>query len=163
MYSGKTLAVIGASYLQLPLVQKARELGIRTLCFAWSEGAVCREIADQFFPVSILEKEEILAICRREKIDGIATIASDAAVPTVNFVAEKLQLPGNSVLTGKLSTDKIAMRQALRNAGVNCPDFHAFRTLQEGLSAAEKLTLPVILKPCDRSGSMGVPRITSAG
>ena len=75
MYSGNTLAVIGASYLQLPLVQKARELGVRTLCFAWQEGAVCREIADIFFPVSILEKEEILAICRREKIDGITTIA----------------------------------------------------------------------------------------
>lgn len=162
-YSGKTLAVIGASYLQLPLVQKARDLEVRTLCFAWEEGAVCRAAADQFFPVSILEKEEILAICRREKIDGIVTIASDAAVPTVNFVAEKLQLPGNSVLSGKLSTDKFAMRQALRNAGVNCPDFHAFRTLQEGLSAAEKLSLPVILKPCDRSGSMGVARLTSAG
>ena len=163
MYSGKTLAVIGASYLQLPLVQKARELGVRTLCFAWQEGAVCREIADIFFPVSILEKEEILAICRREKIDGITTIASDAAVPTVNFVAEKLQLPGNSILSGKLSTDKFAMRQALRAAGVNCPDFSLIRSPQEALAAAEKIQYPVILKPCDRSGSLGVTRVLSPG
>ena len=40
------LAIIGASYLQLPLVRKARELGIRTVCFAWEEGAVCRDFAD---------------------------------------------------------------------------------------------------------------------
>ena len=37
---GKRLAIIGASYLQLPLVLKAREMGLETLCFAWKEGAV---------------------------------------------------------------------------------------------------------------------------
>lgn len=31
----KKLAIIGASYLQLPLVKKAKEMGIETHCFAW--------------------------------------------------------------------------------------------------------------------------------
>ena len=104
MFSGKTMAVIGASYLQLPLVLKARELGMRVVCFAWEDGAVCREHADRFYPVSILEKEKILAFCRDEKVDAVTTIASDAAVPTVNFLADALHLPGNSVLSGRLST-----------------------------------------------------------
>ena len=39
---GKKLAIIGASYLQLPLVRKAKEMGIETFCFAWADGAVCK-------------------------------------------------------------------------------------------------------------------------
>ena len=31
----KKLAIIGASYLQLPLIQKAREKGLETHVFAW--------------------------------------------------------------------------------------------------------------------------------
>lgn len=38
------LAIIGASYLQLPLVEKANAMGIETHCFAWPEGAVCNQI-----------------------------------------------------------------------------------------------------------------------
>ena len=161
MFSGKTLAVIGASYLQLPLVQKARELGMRTLCFAWEEGAVCREHADRFYPVSILEKEKISNICRQENVDAVTTIASDAAVPTVNFVASELHLPGNSIHSGRLSTDKYAMRQALQSAGVHVPAFDVFRDPAEAAAAAEQLHYPVIIKPVDRSGSMGVSRATS--
>ena len=66
----KTLAVIGASYLQRPVVEKAKEMGVRTICFAWAEGAVCADIADVFYPISIVEKEQILEICQKEYIDG---------------------------------------------------------------------------------------------
>ena len=55
-----TIAIIGASYLQRPLVEKAKEMGLRTICFSWPEGAVCKNICDVFYPVSIVEKESIL-------------------------------------------------------------------------------------------------------
>jgi hypothetical protein len=48
----KKLAVIGASYLQLPVVKKAKEMGIEVHCFAWREGAVCADVADYFYDIS---------------------------------------------------------------------------------------------------------------
>ena len=90
------LAIIGASYLQLPLVKKAKEMGVYTLCFAWENGAVCKDVADEFYPISIVEKEQILAVCLEKQIDGICTIASDVAAPTVAYVAEMMGLPGNT-------------------------------------------------------------------
>ena len=60
--SKQKLAVIGASYLQQPLVEKAKEMGLEVYCFAWEEGAVCKDIADHFYTISIIEKEEILSI-----------------------------------------------------------------------------------------------------
>ena len=45
----KNLAIIGASYLQLPLIQKAKELGYTTHVFAWAANDVGEDAADFFF------------------------------------------------------------------------------------------------------------------
>ena len=158
----ETLAIVGASYLQLPLVLKAREMGLRTICFAWEDGAVCRDYADEYYPISIVEKDEILKVCREKHVDGITTIATDVAVPTVNYVAHELGLIGNSVESGYIATNKFAMRQALVAGGVNCPFFRKIASLDEALRAVKETSYPVIVKPCDRSGSMGVTKVEVA-
>ena len=83
----RTLAIIGASYLQLPVVERARQMGLRTICFAWDKGAVCKNVCDRFYPVSITEQDEILRICREEQIDGICTNADKHAVVKIDAVA----------------------------------------------------------------------------
>lgn len=86
----KKLAIIGASYLQEPLIEKAKSMGIETHVFAWAAGDVGEKSADYFYPISIVEKDEILKRCREIGIDGICTIASDLAVITVNYVANNI-------------------------------------------------------------------------
>lgn len=142
----KSLAIIGASYLQRPLVERAKEMGLRTICFAWAEGAVCKDLCDVFYPISITEKEEILRICRDEHIDGICTIGSDVAAPTVAYVAEEMGLIGNSYEAAVRAHDKHLMHEALVAAGVDCP-------------STDGTALPVIVKPTDRSGSLGVQKV----
>ena len=61
----KKLAILGASYLQVPLIVKAKELGIETHVFAWEDGAVGKELADYFYPISILNTNEIYNICKK--------------------------------------------------------------------------------------------------
>ncbi len=155
----RRLAIIGASYLQLPLVLKAREMGLETLCFAWPEGAVCKEKCDEFVPVSIVEKERIASICAERGIDGVATIASDVAVPTVCHVAQQLGLNGNSERSAFLSTNKNAMRAAFRAAGIRVPASRMARSEEDARAAADEIGWPLIVKPADRSGSMGVVRV----
>lgn len=155
------LAIIGASYLQLPLVRRAKENGLYTICFAWPEGAVCKDECDVFYPVSIIEKEQILDICRKEQINGICTIASDTAAPTVAYVAGQMRLVGNSYECALRANNKYQMRKAFRDAGVPCPGFVCF---SEGVDELEnkrvgELGLPLIVKPSDRSGSLGVMKV----
>lgn len=149
------LAIIGASYLQLPLVKKAREMGVESVCFAWAEGAVCKDVADHFYPVSTVDKEEILRICREIKVDGIVTIASDVAVLTVNYVAEQMGLVGNPDRYSATVTNKYLMRCCFLDAGVPSPKF----CLTGGGMSAEAFRYPVIVKPTDRSGSLGVEKV----
>lgn len=155
----KTIAIIGASYLQRPLVERAKEMGLRTICFAWAEGAVCKELCDVFYPVSVLEKEEILRICREEQIDGICTIASDAAAPTVAYVAEQMGLTGNSYEAAVRANNKYAMREAFSHANIPCPKY--VRVIGDWKLEIGNwdLELPLIVKPSDRSGSLAVTKV----
>ena len=155
----KKLAIIGASYLQEPLIEKARSLGYQTHVFAWKTGDIGERTADFFYPLSIVEKEKILERCREIGIDGICTIASDLAVVTVNYVAEKMGLPGNSMESTELSTNKHLMRKAFDLNGDPSPRSILVSSISdlEGI----KLCYPVIVKPTDRSGSRGITELFS--
>jgi len=156
----KKLAIIGASYLQMPLVKKAKEMGIETHCFAWADGAVCKDIADFFYPVSVLDKETILKECLLIGIDGITTIATDIAVPTISYVAQKMNLTGNSHASALSATNKWHMRDVFLKHG--CPVPH-YKVATEPKITLDSLNLPVIIKPVDRSGSRGVTKVDNAG
>ena len=156
----KSLAIIGAGYLQRPLVERAKEMGLRTICFSWLKDAVCQDICDVFYPVSITENEEILRICQTEGIDGVCTIASDVAAPTVAYVAQQMGLPGNAYQAAVLAHDKHLMREKLIAAGIDCPRYWIANS-QSPISnlLTSNLNLPLIVKPTDRSGSLGVQKV----
>ena len=158
----KNLAIIGASYLQLPLIEKAREMGYTTHVFAWAAGDVGETAADHFYPVSIVEKEQITEICRNIGIVGICSIASDLAAVTVNYVAQQLGLSGNSMRCTLKSTNKHHMRRAFEEGGDPSPR----SILVDADADLSKLdfTYPIIVKPTDRSGSRGIYKLeTPAG
>lgn len=153
----KKIAIIGASYLQEPLVKKAKEMGLYTLCFAWADGATCKGLCDKFYDISIVEKEQIFDICQQENIDGIATIASDVAAPTVAYIANKMGLVGNDYEAAVRANNKYLMRNAFMKAGVPCPLYKMVTSIEETNSI--DWAYPLIVKPSDRSGSLGVTKV----
>ena len=156
----KKLVIIGANDFQNRLILEAKSLGYETHVFAWENGAVGKENADYFYPISIVEKEQILDICRGIQPCGVCSIASDLASITVNYVAEHLGLPCNKTAYTDIQTNKYKMRAAMQQAGVACPKF----VLADESFSAEALRdfrFPVIVKPTDRSGSRKVMKLES--
>lgn len=151
------IAILGASYLQLPLIKKAKQMGLETHVFAWACGDVGEKEADYFYPISVIEKDEILKQCKKIGISGITSIASDLAMLTVNYVAHHLGLIGNSLKSTELSTDKYKMRLAFKINDDPSPQ----SILVEHASECEGINYPVIVKPLDRSGSRGVTKLNS--
>ena len=152
----KKIVIIGANDFQKPLILKAREMGYETHVFAWREGATGAEDADYFYEISIVEKEEILKICQKIQPDAVATIGSDLANITVQYLAEKLGLPGNSSNCIYHSTNKYAMRKTFQDAGIPVPYFQ----LATGEEEIHPDRFPVIVKPTDRSGSRAITKVT---
>lgn len=156
----KKIAIIGASYLQAPLIEKAKQLGLETHVFAWAANDVGERIADYFYPISIVEKKEILSKCVEIGVDGVCTIASDLAVITVNYVADKMGLIGNSLECTLKSTNKHDMRNCFEMNGDPSPKSIRVSSVDD-LNGIE-LSYPVIVKPLDRSGSRGITKLESA-
>ena len=153
----KKLAIIGASYLQEPLITKAKEMGIETHVFAWAVGDVGEKLADRFYPISIIEKERILKTCREIGIDGICSIASDLAMVTVNYVANNMGLVSNSLESTEKSTNKHKMRNAFEANGDPSPK--SIEVDENTDVSSLQLSFPVIVKPTDRSGSRGIYKL----
>jgi len=153
----KKLVIIGANNFQSPLIKKARQLGFQTHVFAWEQGAVAKEFADYFYPISIIERDLILKVTEKIKPDGIISIGSDLAAITVNYIADKLGLIGNSMECTRVTSNKYEMREALSNDGLPCPKFTNSADTQEILRICGDF--PLIVKPTDRSGSRGVTKV----
>lgn len=153
----KNIVIIGANEFQEPLIQRARELGYVSHVFAWQADDVGEYSADYFYPISIIEKERILEICRKIEPVGIVSIASDLAAITVNYVAEALGLVGNGMESAMVSTNKHLMRRAFEKAGLpSCKSVLA----HEGMDLNTlNMDFPLIVKPTDRSGSRGIFKV----
>lgn len=153
------LAIIGASYLQEPLIQKAKSRGIETHVFAWAANDIGEKSADYFYPISIIEKEKILQKCREIGIDGICSIASDLATVTVSYVADAMGLVANSLETVEVSTNKHLMRECFRKNGDPSPKSIQVTSVDDLVDI--DLHYPIIVKPVDRSGSRGITKLDS--
>ena len=148
----KKVVIIGANEFQNPLILKAKEKGYETHVFAWKCGDIGEKNADYFYPISIVEKDEILKKCQEIKPDAITTIASDLATITVTYVADKLGLTSNCVDDTLKCTNKYEMRKAFEKNNIKIPKFYKVKNIEE----IDNLKFPMIVKPTDRSGSRAI-------
>lgn len=156
----KKIAIIGASYLQNPLILKAKELGYETHVFAWQCGDIGEKTADHFYPISIVEKDLILDKCKEIGIDGVCSIGSDLANIVVSYIASSMGLVSNTIEATRLSTDKHAMRDAFEKNGDPSPK--SMVVDDDFCLTGSGLRFPIIVKPADRSGSRGITKLESA-
>lgn len=154
----KRLVIIGANDFQNQLILKAKEMGYETHVFAWQCGDIGEKTADYFYPISITEKDEILEICKKINPSGICSIASDLASITVNYVAEKLNLPCNPYSITEQCTNKYEMRKQMKKYNIKTPGFIKVKSDCKDIDIKD-LHFPMIVKPTDRSGSRGITKI----
>lgn len=154
----KTIMILGASVLQLPAIQKAKAMGLKTVVVDMNSDAVGFREADVIKEVvSTTDKVAVLEAAKRNCIDGIMTLASDMPMQTVAYVANVLGLVGISEDTALKATNKFYMRQALKEHGVPIPSFYKIETLEEYLKCVKNnFSGSFIVKPADNSGSRGI-------
>ena len=155
----KKVMILGAGIYQVPLIQKAKEMGLSTLVVSYPGPYPGFDMADQCLYVDTRDQEAILMAARENYIDGICTTGTDVAVRSLGYVCDSLGLPGLSYKAALNVTDKFLMRTALRDGGAEgIPFFQAFR-FEDALDAFQKLGGPVMVKAVDSSGSRGIIRV----
>ena len=154
----KTVMILGGSASEVPVIKRAIEMGHKVILVDRDEhspGFNENVIAEHH---SIADKDKILELAQKYKIDGI--IASvDAGVRSTAYVCKVMGLPGISEEAAFMGTDKVAMRIRLKERGVPVPEFYIVKTKEEYLDAISKFSNVCIVKAADSSGSRGIYKL----
>ena len=157
--SEKKVLFLGASPSQVPPIRYAKEKGYKVITCDNVTTNPGHKFADKSLDISTTDMEAVLQASIDHKIDGIVAYASDPAAPTAAFVGNEMGLqsyPYPAVLT---LTDKSLFRTFLKNQNFNMPRNRSASSLQELNEVALGLTMPLMLKPVDSSGSKGVSKV----
>ena len=155
------LMILGANTLQLPIIQKANELGYETLVVSPVSSEPGHGIATYSEICDVVDEEGVLGIAKKYNICGVITDQTDLPVRTMAYVANKLNLPGNDYEVARIFTDKYLMREKCKEIGVKTLEYKLCHTLDEAEKFYTSISKDVILKPVDNQGSKGVSRVTN--
>ena len=162
----KKVMILGAGVYQVPLIRKAREMGLYAIVVSIPGNYPCFEFADKVYFENTVNYEKILSIAKKEKIDGIVTTGTDVAVITIGKICDAMGLKGVSEEGASIACDKIMMKKVFEESGkVNTADFYFADidgTIEDYQKISEKIGYPVIFKAVDSSGSRGITCVKNA-
>ena len=158
--SGPVLA-IGAGWEQERLLAAARARGRGLVATAWpSTYADALPMASVGAVVDPRDLAGIWAFAREHRPSAVVADQCDYSYFATAFVAERLGLPGPTLASAHVATNKYRQRQRLAAAdAVAQPRYRLCRTLTEVREALNEVKYPAILKPLDNRGNFGVNRV----
>jgi carbamoyl-phosphate synthase large subunit len=157
----RRLLVLTASVWQVPVICTAKSMGLRVIATDRNPAAPALGMADDVEIVDTRDREAVLRLARRHRIDGIVAEQTDVAVATAAFVAESLALPGLGLDAATAATNKFVMRERCRAAGLPMPKYACVMSSEDAAAAAAEIGFPVVVKPLDAQSSRGVAKLQS--
>ena len=150
--AGKRLLVIGASHNEISLVKRAQKLGAYVVVtdnhLDW-KAAPAKFIANEAWNISWSDIDALEKACIAAHIDGATAGYSEFRCENLIKLCERMSWP--CYLTSEqleITRDKVKFKETCRKYGVP--------TVKEWHSIDEVDSFPVIVKPVDRGGSIGI-------
>lgn len=160
----KKVLIIGAGFLQTFVIKKAKAMGYFTLAVDADPDAEGFKYADKSAAINIVDEQACFEFARTEKIDGVLTAATDYGVLTASYIAEHMGLPGLNYESAKLIKNKYLVRKCLFDNHVDdAKQTYEVNSDTDIDALSLVLDYPVMVKPCDGSGSRGASRVDRPG
>jgi len=139
------------------IIKESKKLGyVVILCS--KDDCVGRTFADEFYFCDIKDKEKVLEIAKKEKINGIIS-NSEFAMASVAYVANKLGLKGTTINSVEILQNKYLFRQKQNELGLYCPKSILIKSVNKLIKECLNIKFPIIIKPCKSCASRGVSKI----
>lgn len=161
-----TLLCLASYFKGGAFLQAAKRLGCKVILVAkesFKDEAWPRESLDEiYFMPDLSRKPDITHavsyLARANVIDQIIAL-DDYDVETAAHLREHLRLPGMGDSTARHFRDKLAMRTAARNGGLNIPEFTGVFNYDRLREFMARVPPPWLLKPRSEASSMGIKKI----
>lgn len=159
----KSILIIGAGVMQLPLIKQSKENNYTTIVMDGNPEAPGVEISDLWINCSIDNEEKSLLKAKQlnesNSINAVLTVGTDY-IRVVSKIGEALGLPSIPYQQALILTNKYMMRKRLLSCGLMQPEFYHLQKKSDVALAVKyflnKGIYQVVIKPTDSMGSRGV-------
>lgn len=148
----KKLLILGASPSEISLVKRAQEFGVKVYVTDYNTDyklSPAKKYANVAWNISWSDLDALERKCRTEKIDGVIAGYSEIRVENVIKLCKRLGLPCYTTMDQlEITRDKVKFKEECRLNDVP--------VVKEYKNIKDVDAYPVIVKPVDRAGSIGI-------
>jgi biotin carboxylase len=152
LLTGKKLLIIGANNETIPLVQKAKSLGVYTIITDNNPYAPAKRHADLEINIDGIHVPELVEFIKENDVNGVLVGVAEALLPSYQEVCEILGFPCYFRKEQiEFLVDKSAFKSACKKFGVKTvPEY------DNSKKSFAKIKYPVIVKPVDSCSGKGI-------
>ena len=151
-----------ANYNDIGAILNLRKLGFHITVIGSKPGQIGQKYADRYIPLDYSDREKIIELIRREKINHICQGCNDYTVHSAAYVAEQLGLPGyDSYETMLILNEKAAFKRFAKKYQIPTVESFSFSAPEEALDYCRTARYPLIVKPTDAYAGVGVSKLES--
>jgi formate-dependent phosphoribosylglycinamide formyltransferase (GAR transformylase) len=86
----KKLLLLGGLRYLIPIIKSAQKMGYYVITCDYIPDNIAHQYANEYHNISILDKDAVLALAMKLKIDGIMSFAVDPGVTTAAYVSNQM-------------------------------------------------------------------------
>ncbi|MBR3918020.1 MAG: carbamoyl-phosphate-synthetase [Clostridia bacterium] len=155
-FEGKKLLILGGNPETTALVKLANEMGIKTIVTSGRHTDDAKKYSWKSFDVDGMDVPGVIALAMEEKVDGVLVGVADILVPSYCKVCNALGFPCYAT---QQIVDVFAFKDVFKATceryGIHgIPEFYLDADLNE--RDIEKIVFPVMVKPVDNGGGVGM-------
>lgn len=155
---GRKVLVMGGTRISCEIIRKAREMGcyVAVADYNTVEDSPGKQIADEYFNVSVTDIEAMVDLVEKEHIEGILVGFSDMLLPYYAEICRKTGLPSYATKEQfEIFTNKDRYKELCRKFDV--PTIEEYKVDLNNFDITTKeIKYPVLVKPADSSGARGI-------
>lgn len=149
-----------ASHNDLGLILSLKKLGYYIVVIGKIPNLIGQKYADKYIQIDYSDKDAVLQLARKEKIDVVCQCCNDFGVYTAAYVAEHMNLPGyDSYDTTVLLHNKDKFKKFTKKYNILSPISEVFDTYNMALKYKNAANYPCIIKPADASAGNGISKV----
>lgn len=146
------LLILGGNPTEIEIVERAKKLGLYTIVTDnhtdWKLSPA-KQLADEGWNISWSDVDTLAKKCQEENVNGVIAGFSEFRVDNMIQLCDRLHFPCSLTMHQlDVTRDKLLFKETCRKYGLN--------TIAEHHIDDSNITFPVIVKPVDRAGSIGI-------
>ena len=152
MTTNKKLLIIGGASQHCKVVEAAHELGLKVYVVDYLETAPAKEMADVSRLIDINDIDGLVALCKKEQIDGAIATSLDACQIPYQKLCERMGFPCFGTREQfHILTNKNAFKEFCQKHSIDVIPAYSVSDIEEDRA----VEYPVFVKPVDSRGSRG--------